>query len=75
MLELNIPRLGDKTLFEALLEPTAPMVNKLSKMKDMGEGIITTFRDKKNKVAVGVPYYENLVSKLVDEKKDIFQRL
>lgn len=71
MLKLHIPQLGDETLFEATLEPTATALDKLMQTKDMGEGEINTFRGKKNKVAIGVPYYENLISRLVDENEAI----
>lgn len=71
ILTLHIPKLSDQTLFEATLEPTAPAMDKLVKRKDMGEGEITTVFGKKNKIAVGVPYYENLISRLVEEEKEI----
>lgn len=71
MLTLNIPESGDAPLFEAILEPTVTAVDKLVKNKDMGEGEINTFRGRKNKIAVGVPYYENLISRLVEENKEI----
>lgn len=71
MLKLPIPQLGDETLFEAALEPTASAVDKLAKSGDMGEGEINTVLGKKNKVAVGMPYYENLISRLIEEKEEI----
>jgi len=71
MLTLHIPKLSDQTLFEATLEPTAPAMDKLVKRKDMGEGEITTVFGKKNRIAVGVPYYENLISRLVEKQKKI----
>jgi hypothetical protein len=37
----------------------------------MGEGENTMLRGKKNKVAVGMPYYENLISRLIKEKQEI----
>lgn len=71
MLTLHIPKLSDQTLFEATLEPTAPAMGNLVKRKDMGEGEITTVFGKKNKIAVGVPYFENLISRLIEEEKEI----
>ena len=71
MLKLPIPQLGDETLFEATLEPTASAVDKLVERKDMDELEINTFRGKKNKVAVGVPYYENLISRYNTEDQEI----
>lgn len=71
MLEFQAPEVGDEILFEAVLEPTAPAV-KLAKGKGLGKGEIKAIRDtKKNKVSVGVPYYENLVSRLTAKKKEI----
>ena len=71
MLKLSIPQLGDETLFEATLEPTASAVDKLVKGGDMGEGEINTVLGRENKVAVGMPYYENLISRLTEEKEEI----
>lgn len=71
MLKLSIPQVGAETLFETTLEPTASAVDKLVKRKDMGEGEINTVLGKKNKVAVGMPYYENLISRLVEENEEI----
>jgi hypothetical protein len=69
MITLSIPQAGDKILFEAILEPTESAVDKLKKSKDVGEGEITTFRNKVNRVAVGEPYYEDLISRLEGEKE------
>lgn len=71
MLKLPIPQLGDETLFEATLEPTASAVDKMMKSKDMGEGEIIGVRGKKNMVSVGARYYENLISRLIEEKEEI----
>ena len=68
MLKLSIPQ-SKGVLFEATLEPTAPEIDKLR--KDMGEGEINTIFDKRNKVAVGIPYYENLISRYIEEKEEI----
>jgi hypothetical protein len=68
MLKLPIPQ-SKGILFEAILEPTAFEVDKLQ--KDMGEGIIKTIRGKENKVAVGVPYYENLILRFIEMKEEI----
>lgn len=71
MLKLPIPQLGDETLFEATLEPTASAVDKMMKSKDMDEGEIIEVRGKKNTVAVGARYYENLISRFVEQKEEI----
>ena len=70
MLEFRVPEVGDKILFEAVLEPTDPAV-KFAKGRGIGEDKIIKIRGKKNRVAVGVPYYENLISRLVEEGKEI----
>ncbi len=69
MLKYYIPHPSTKILFETTLEPTTPAVDKLVNRKDMGEGEITMVQGKKNKVAIGVPYYENLISRLIEEMK------
>ena len=71
MLKLPIPQLGDETLFEATLEPTASAVDKMIKSEDMGEGEIIEVRGKTNKVAVGARYYENLISRFSEQKEEI----
>ena len=69
MFNLPVVRSGDENLFDVILEPTAPVIGKL--VKEVGEGEITTVLGKRNKVAVGVPYYENFISRLVEEKEAI----
>jgi hypothetical protein len=54
-----------------MLEPTAPALRKLAKEFDVGEGEIGKVAGKKVRVAVGVPYYENLVSRFNSEKGEI----
>jgi len=71
MLKLPIPQLGDETLFEATLEPTASAVDKMMKSKDIGEGEIIGVRGKKNTVSVGARYYENLISRFSEQKEEI----
>lgn len=68
MFKLSIPQVGDEILFEAILEPTGSAVDQLKKSEDIGEGEITTFHKKVNRAAVGVPYYENLISRFEEEK-------
>ena len=70
MLEFRVPKVGDKILFESLLEPTDPGV-RFAKGKGIGGDKIIRIRGKKNRVAVGVPYYENLISRLVEEGREI----
>lgn len=71
MFKLTIPEVGDKKLFEAALEPVSSTVDKLSAIRDIGEGEINTAFGKKNKIAVGEPYYENLVSRLNEKRQEI----
>ncbi|HWQ96205.1 MAG TPA: hypothetical protein VN368_02415 [Candidatus Methylomirabilis sp.] len=68
MLKITIPQ-SKGILFEANLEPIASEIDKLR--KNMSEGEINAIFGKKNKVAVGVPYYENLISRYIDENKEI----
>ena len=63
MLQLTVPE-PSGVLFETTLEPHSPSVEKLRKRSSVDEGEIRTLRGKKNKVAVGVPYFENLISRL-----------
>ncbi len=71
MFKISIPQLEDKVLFTASLEPATLVIDKLAKRKDMGEGEIKAVLGKKNKVAIGMPYYENLISRLIEEKEKI----
>ena len=71
MLKLSIPQLSDKILFGAALELTASAMDRLKKRKDMNEGELAIFRGKRNEIAVGTPYYENLTSRLIEEEKEI----
>jgi hypothetical protein len=71
MLRISIPQISDKVLFETTLEPSISTVEKLLKEKEIGEGEIDTISGRKNKIAVGVPYYENLISRLIEEKQEI----
>ncbi len=75
MLRLSIPQISDKFLFETMLQPSNFTVDKLLKEKELGEGEINTIFGRKNKIAVGVPYYENLVSRLVEEKQKIHHEI
>jgi hypothetical protein len=70
MLKTTIPP-TQGVLFEATLEPIALAVSKLTKDARVDEGEINIFRGKKNKAAVGLPYYENLSSRLKNLKEKI----
>jgi len=37
----------------------------------VGEGEISILFGRKNKIAVGIPYYENLISRLIGEDKEV----
>ena len=67
MLEFALPPPRDEILFEAVLEPTGAALKKLEMKRGMGEGEIATFLGKVNKVAVGVPYCENLISRCAEQ--------
>jgi hypothetical protein len=70
MLQLTIPE-PSGVLFETTLEPPSPAVDKLRKESSVDEGEITTLRGKKNMVAVGLPYHENLTSRLQSLAEEI----
>jgi len=70
MLQSIIPE-PSEVLFETTLEPPSPAIDKLRKESSPDEGEIRTLRGKKNKVAVGLPYYENLTSRLQNLKEEI----
>lgn len=74
MFEFHIPEVGDKILFEAVLEPADPAV-KFAKGKGIGEDKIIEIRGKKNRVAVGVPYYENLISRFAEEGEELSREI
>ena len=70
MLQLTIPD-QTKILFEVAFEPQSAIIDKLETEQISDEGEIKNLRGKKNKVAVGVPYYENLISRLKDLSLEI----
>jgi hypothetical protein len=70
MLRLIIPE-PKGILFETALEPHAPVIDKLSKEIGVDEGEINILRGKKNQVAVGLPYSENLISRYQDQNQEI----
>ena len=70
MLQSTIPE-SSEVLFETTLEPPSPAVDKLRKESSADEGEIRILRGKKNKVAVGLPYYENLTSRLQNLDEEI----
>ncbi|HKI09434.1 MAG TPA: hypothetical protein VKA09_13655 [Nitrososphaeraceae archaeon] len=63
MLKSSIPP-SKGLLFESILEPPTPAVNDLMTKIEVDEGEIINLRGKRNRVAVGLPYYENLTSRL-----------
>jgi len=72
MIKLTIPPTGNDILFETALEPAAALEDRLYRgEKGISEGGIKPFLGGKNRAAVGVPYYENLVTKLNAEKEQI----
>lgn len=69
-MRFDIPNVRSDLLFEAILEPTATTVKKAAEDSGTGEGEIVA-RNQKNRVAVGVPYFENLVSRLNNKHEEI----
>jgi len=70
MLQSTIPEWSE-VLFETTLEPPSPAVDKLRKESSADEGEIRILRGKKNRVAVGLPYNENLTSRLQNLDEEI----
>lgn len=69
MLKMTIPPVRDETLFEITLEPIDSEVEELVKRKDVGETI--DVKGKINRVTVGIPYYENLISRYIEKGEEI----
>ncbi|GAH02001.1 unnamed protein product, partial [marine sediment metagenome] len=68
---LSIPQESSKVLFETTLEPAGSVVDKLLRKEEIGEAEIENIRGKINKVSIGEPYYENIISRFTEENKDI----
>ena len=69
MLNISIPY-SENILFETELEQRSEIENKILP-KDFGEGEIRTLLGKRNKVSIGVPYSENLVSRFLLKGENI----
>jgi len=70
MFTLPIPE-PEGNLFESTLEPHLLSLARIRSDTGTGEGDIQTLRGKKNKVAVGLPYYENLTSRIQNLNEEI----
>jgi hypothetical protein len=70
VLKLGIPE-SEGTLFETILEPSAPEVERLRSDEGVDEGQINLLRNKINKLAVGRPYFRNLISEYRDENQEL----
>ena len=68
MVQLTIPK-HPRVQFEAVFEPAAPAVDKLRKDAGVGEGEINMFRGRKNKLAVGIYDYGNLVKRMQEQSQ------
>ena len=72
MYKLRIP---DPTniLFESALEPNMIMLNKLRKDNEGTdyEGLIEGMRGKKNRISIGIPYHEELISRMEAKNEEI----
>jgi hypothetical protein len=60
-----------KVLLKAVLEPVSLAVDKLRKDADSDEGAISIFRRKKNRLAVGIYDYGNLIVRMQQQKQII----
>jgi hypothetical protein len=70
MYQVIIPEPKD-FLFESIFEPNPVGVNKLRKNIGASEGMIEDFKGKKNRVAVGQLYLENLISRMQAKNEEI----
>jgi hypothetical protein len=70
MYQVTIPESRD-ILFESIFEPNPVGVNKLRKDFGASEGMIEGFKGKKNRVAVGQFYLENLISRMQAKNEEI----
>jgi hypothetical protein len=70
VLQLTIPS-NSKVLFETVLEPAAPAVDKLRKDVGAGEGEINVFRGKKNKLTVGLYDSRNLIARMQEQNLEM----
>lgn len=70
MYQVTIPESRD-ILFESIFEPNPVGVNKLRKDFGASEGMIEGFKGKKNRVAVGQLYLENLISRMQAKNEEI----
>jgi hypothetical protein len=70
LVHLNISG-PSRVLFETVLEPALPAVDKLRKDAGVGEGEIEGFRGKKNRLAVGLSNYGNLITRMQEQNQEI----
>jgi len=68
VITLPIPQ-TEEILFETVLELTSSSINKLKKYT--GEGEIKIIFNKKNKVAIGEPFYKNITPRLMEKGQEI----
>lgn len=72
MYKFSVPQTSDKVLFEAVLESsTTEIDNELRKGGNTNESELKVLFGIKNKVSVGEPYYENLMTMIFREKQEI----
>lgn len=71
MYKFHIPWISDKVLFEAVLEPSENIGEASGEGENKSEGHIRLFWGGNNRVAVGEPYYEDLISILKRQKQEI----
>jgi hypothetical protein len=67
MIDITIPETSEM-LFETTLEPEKQDLGSI-KGEDISEGVIQLFLSKRNKVAIGLPYYENITPIIKRERK------
>jgi hypothetical protein len=70
MYQVTIPE-SRNILFESTFEPNPVGLNKLRKNFGASEGMIEGFKGKRNRVAVGQVYLENLISRMQAKNEEI----
>jgi hypothetical protein len=68
--QVTIPESKD-VIFESVFELNATVESKLRKDFGASEGMIESFRGKRNRIAVGQPYLENLISSMHVKHEEI----
>ncbi|HKI07197.1 MAG TPA: hypothetical protein VKA09_02270 [Nitrososphaeraceae archaeon] len=70
MYQVTIPE-SKNIILESVFELNATVESKLRKDFGTSEGMIESFKNKKNRVAISQPYLENLISSMQDKGEEI----